>query len=572
MGAATDEMDFMAELQADFLREVSFQLEQCEGSYLKLENPEVRVEELGKIFMLAHSLKGTGAAVGLDDLARFAHQVEDLLTLLRNSSDIITTEIISLLLRCGDAFNLRIEQLKRKDGGTWHVAGLEVEVRAMTAHLQGLWQDLARTTEVEVKTREQEQVTAGAVVPAQAVPAQAAAAAPVQPTSIQQEVVKIDASRVESVLDLVGELVVLKSQLINRAEAEPNDQRFVQLVGMIDKTVRELHNKTLGMRLTPLRSLFLQTQRVIRDLSVKLEQSIEFVMEGEDTEIDRTRVEALSDPLLHLARNFLNQGIERSEKRKMAGKPEKGLIRLKASQRGGRILIELVDDGGGLDRERICRKAIEKGLLAEGDLVSITSHQVDQLIFAPEFSTLEKVTDVRDRGAGMDVVRAQVEKLKGRIELLSEPGRGTTIRISLPLPTSILDGMVVGVGEYPYIIPMESIRELVELDTASIVPMFQGVGSVWNHREREHPIVDLRKKFGSPGDSASAMVALVDMGGKEVALFVDSLHGQSQVVLKPLEPSVRACKGLSGAAILGDGRVARVIDPYYLGSAGVDAA
>jgi two-component system chemotaxis sensor kinase CheA len=494
--------------------------------------------------------------------------------------------VISLLLRCGDEFKVRIEQLKRKDATAWNPEALTSEVRAMISRLKSasapsvpapvpaadedeVWKKMAQVTQLEVKSRELEVVREDAqpvatVSASSQVPSQSQA----QQTLVAS-VVKIDAERVDSVLNLVGELVVLKSQLINRAESYSNDQSFVQLVGLVDKAVRELQDRTLSMRLTPLKSLFLKTQRVIRDLAVKLDKPVDFVMEGEETEIDRSMVEALSDPLLHLARNALDHGIENAERRSSSGKAAKGSIHLKAGYQGGRIVIELRDDGGGLNSKKIAAKAVEKGILSPQAAESMAETQIHQLIFAAGFSTAEKVTEVSGRGVGMDVVRTQVEKLKGHIDLESTEGRGTTIRISLPLTTSILDGMVISVGKQTFILPMECIIELANLKVSSLVPLFgERDGLVWHHRGKVFPVVDLRERFGNLTRSDDCRVALIDTGTRPVALLVDGLLGQSQVVLKPLDESVRTCKGLSGAAILGDGRVALVIDPVGLSSAG----
>ncbi|MFN7684377.1 MAG: chemotaxis protein CheA [Oligoflexia bacterium] len=573
MGATTEDMEFLAELQSDFLNEVSFQLEQCEESYLKLDDPSVRSEELGKIFRLAHSLKGTGAAVGFEDLAGFAHVVEDCLTLLRTQPALVSTEVISLLLRCGDAFKLRIEQLKKKDPSPWNPEALAAEVRAMNAKLaqggvQGAgdhkpaykdddaaWKQLAQVTQLEVKKQELE------FVKAESEPQPAVPTPPVLSGAVHS-VVKVDAERVDAVLNLVGEMVVLKSQLLNRAEAYSSDQGLLQLVTLVDKAVRELQDKTLSMRLTPLKSLFLKTQRVVRDLSLKLEKPVEFEMTGEETEIDRSMVEALSDPLMHLARNALDHGIESSEVRASGGKPTQGTICLSAGYRGGRIVLELKDDGGGLHTQKIAAKAVEKGILSESAVSAMSDAQIHQLIFAAGFSTADKITDVSGRGVGLDVVRTQVEKLKGHIDLESTPGKGTTIRITVPLTTSILDGMGVTVGGETYLLPMESIIELAELESSSLVRVLGGEGTtVWHRRGKVYPVIDLRQKFGRSQSTGETRVALVDSGGSRIALLVDSLLGQTQVVLKPLEETVRSCKGISGAAILGDGRVALVLDP-----------
>ncbi len=585
----------MEELQRDFLGEVTFLLDQCEESYLKLETPELRDEELGKIFRMAHSMKGTGAAVGFTDLAEFAHKVEDCLTVLRNNTALVSTEVVTLLLRCGDAFKIRIDQLKRKDSAPWNVSALEAEVQSMLRKLQGERADPAQSVSVEavpvVEMPAAElhpesisndaawealaaEARAGIVKvvenksPSAAAPAAASTAAPASASaSSKREVLKIDSERVESVLNLVGELVVLKSQLINKCSGA--DPQLNQLVSLVDKTIRELQDKTLSMRVTPLKNLFLKTQRVVRDLALKLGKPVEFVMEGEETEIDRGMVDALADPLMHLARNSLDHGIENAAGRQAAAKPEKGMIYLRAYQRGGRILIELSDDGKGLQREKILSKALERGIVSAAAAQEMSDRQVQSLIFAAGFSTAEQVTDVSGRGVGMDVVKTQVEKLKGSIDLESMPGVGTLIRLSLPMTTSILDGMLVKLGEEPFILPMENIRELVDLDESQIVEVVTGK-SAWRHRDKLYPVVDMQGGFQSGRFGRPKLVAIVDGGGREVALLLSGVAGQSQVVLKSLDDRLRACRGVSGAAILGDGKVALVLDTAGISQAAAE--
>jgi len=271
-------------------------------------------------------------------------------------------------------------------------------------------------------------------------------------------------------------------------------------------------------------------------------------------------VDALADPLMHLARNSLDHGIESLEGRGAAGKPEKGMIYLRAYQRGGRILIELSDDGKGLQRERILAKAIERGIVRKDSAQEMSDRQVYSLIFAPGFSTAEQVTDVSGRGVGMDVVKTQVEKLKGKIDLESVSSVGTCVRMSLPMSTSILDGMLVKLGEEPFILPIESIRELVDLDENQILEVINGK-AVWRHRDKLYPVMDMQNGFRSGILGKPKLVAIIDGGGRDVAFLLSAVTGQSQVVLKNLDERIRACRGVSGAAILGNGRVALVLDP-----------
>ncbi len=579
----SEDQEFLESLRKDFLDEVTFLLETCEESFLKLEDPQVRPDELGKIFRLAHSMKGTGAAVGFTDLASFAHVVEDYLSLLRVRPELVDTEVISVLLRSGDAFKNRIEMLKRKDPSVWDVEALRLEVRGLIAKAEGgahapepaapsdeakTWVALASETQSQVKASQS--VTPPPSSPPTISQAPPASAPPSTGSVIPQaQSIKIDADRVENVLNIVGELVVIKSQLMNQTATYAQDLRLNSIVSLMDKTIRELQDKTLSMRMTPLKGMFLKTQRIIRDLSVKLGKPVDFHMSGEDTEIDRTMVELLSDPLMHMVRNSLDHGIEKVSTRRERGKQDKGIIHLSAQQIGGRIVVKIQDDGNGIPRDRILGKAIEKGLVPENmDPSTLTDSQVFNFIFAPGFSTAEAVTDVSGRGVGMDVVKTNIEKLKGTIEIESQDGQGSVFSISIPLTTSITDGMIVEVGTQLYLLPIETIRELVNIKAGSVVRMSNGV-EVLNHRETIMPTLDLESLLHSRAiddqTERGKTMLLVDTGRQTVALRVSRVLGQAQVVLKPLGPNFSQTKGIAGAAILGDGKVALVLDPHTLG-------
>lgn len=599
----TDDQEFLEQLQKEFLDEVTFLLEQCEESYLHLEDPVCRNEELGKIFRLAHSMKGAGAAVGYMCLAGFAHVVEDCLSLLRVYPDLVDTATISVLLKSGDAFKFRIEMLRRKDPSPWKIEDLRSEVIALSQSIESrangglptektaqsghneavqetstgevsadddaVWKELASATQSQLSQ---------SVAPTATAPVfEDHATAAVKGMASGSSSIKIDADRVESVLNLVGELVVIKSQLMTRCGEYASDLSLNAIVSLVDKTVRELQDRTLSMRMTPLKQLFLKTQRVIRDLSIKLGKPVEFKMTGEDTEIDRTMVELLGDPLMHIARNSLDHGLEKVDLRRTRGKAEKGVIQLSAHQVGGRVVVKIKDDGGGIRKDKILEKAIERGLVPAGTTAaSLSDKQVYNFIFAPGFSTAEKVTDVSGRGVGMDVVKTNIEKLKGTIDVETAEGQGTCLTISIPLTTSITDGMIVKIQGQPYIIPMDCIRELVNLTGSSLIDMRAG-DLVWNHRGHIYPMINLQKFLatvsvtGSPlqqKDStvSSGMVVLVEAGNRLVAMTVDGVLGQTQVVLKPMGESFKSSDGVAGAAILGDGRVALVLDPQGLAS------
>lgn len=587
--------DFLVQIQKEFLEEATFFLSDCEESYLKLEDASVRTEEINKIFRLAHTLKGAGAAVGFADLSAFAHKVEDYLTLLKANPDFIDVDVITLLLACGDKLKERIEQFKQDLAGKapWPTAELEDRISIAAKKIQDSPNNepsppisnaaahgfapvattfdstseeaphdaSLTTTPVEIETK-----------PVAESPLAVAALAPTSPQESETKqksvkpneesaVVKVEAEKVERVLNVVGELVVLKSQLTEQCLRYGTDSRLGSIAAQMDKIIRELQDRTLSMRMTPLKSLFLKTQRILRDLSVKFAKPIDFEMIGEEVEVDRSVVDLLADPMLHIARNALDHGIEKPQVRKDRGKSPRGKIIVQAEQRGDRIEITIRDDGGGLNKDRIVAKAIENGILPPGTPVAeVPDSRAFGLIFEPGFSTAEVVTDVSGRGVGMDVVRTHIEKLRGTIRIESNAGKGSRFIISLPLTAAITDGMIVQISDSQYLIPTDQIIELFECDTQiELSPDNQNL----HHRGRVFPKISLGDLFHQKIPSKE-MYVLVKAGSFEVALGVSRVLGQAQVVLKSLKDSFGIIKGLGGAAILGNGRVALVIEPEGL--------
>jgi len=572
-----EDPEFLKELQKEFLDEVTYLLEQCEESYLKLEHPEHRATELSNIFRLAHSMKGAGAAVGFLDLAGFAHKVEDCLSILRVKPDLVDSDIISLLLKCGDAFKTRVGMLKTDPSQHWDSETLAAEVREVTERLGGATINALEAPRIETSISNapaaDDDFFAAAKAPdEQQAPENTSEQKPEQKSGQKsQGSIKVDTDRIDAVMNLVGELVVLKSQLLDESAAYLGNQRLNGITSLIDKTVRELQDRTLSMRMTPLRSLFLRCQRIVRDVSVKLSKPIEFQMSGEDTEIDRTMVELVTDPLLHMIRNSVDHGIEAPEKRQLTGKPEKGVVTISAGMAGGRVLITIQDDGAGIARDKVLSKARNRGLIPESkEDRAFTDSEVFNLLFLPGFSTAEVVSDLSGRGVGLDVVRTNIEKLKGTIDIRSELGKGTTFTISLPLTTSITDGMLVLVNKYPYVLPMDGIRELFDLRKATVTELTHG-REVVQVRDKFVPLVPLRKILSSGMEGHSPvtqehesvgreMAAVVEYCGKLFAFKVDGVLGQSQVVLKALSANLKKTRGVAGAAILGSGQVALVLD------------
>ncbi|MGZ5279033.1 MAG: chemotaxis protein CheA [Pseudobdellovibrionaceae bacterium] len=396
--------------------------------------------------------------------------------------------------------------------------------------------------------------------------------------------IKVDTGRVDSVLDAVGELVVLKNQIVHDESIRNGGNiRLAAIVDQLDKTVRELYDKTLSIRMTPLKSLFLKIQRIVRDVSLTLNKPVDLQLIGEETEVERTVFELLGDPLVHLVRNAMDHGIEKPEHRLEKGKPAQAKVVVSAKQTGGTVTIEIVDDGGGINRERVLQKAIEKKLIPAGvDPQTMPDEQVFQFIFAPGFSTAEKVSDLSGRGVGLDVVRSNLEKINGKIDIKSKMGVGTTFRLSIPLSTAITDGIVVAIEGAKYILPIYSIREIVRAVPKDYTQL-NSAGKVVKIREVLLPVIDIRKTIGKINwdqiqhmkydskeekDSLRArreetMLIIIESMHGMMALPVDEVIGQAQVVVKPIAAG-HEIPEVAGAAILGDGRTVLILDPAAL--------
>ena len=393
-----------------------------------------------------------------------------------------------------------------------------------------------------------------AAAPAAGAPKAAAKAA--ADTSIRVSVEKVD-----QMINLVGELVITQAMLQQSAsDIDPVVfERLMSGLGQLERNTRDLQESVMSIRMMPISMVFSRFPRVVRDLSRKLGKQVELKLSGENTELDKGLIERIADPLTHLIRNSLDHGIEGPERRRQAGKPETGTITLNAAHQGGYIIIEVGDDGAGLNRDKILSKARERGL-AVSDTMS--DGEVWQLIFEPGFSTADKVTDVSGRGVGMDVVKRNIAEMGGNVEIESMTGIGTRMTVRLPLTLAILDGMSVAVGEETYVLPLNTIVESLQPEAGQIRTLSR-LGHVIQVRGEYLPVVRLHEVFGCAGaqtDLMHGLMIVVEANGSKAALFVDWLLGQHQVVIKSLDANFRRVQGISGATIMGDGRVALIID------------
>ena len=375
--------------------------------------------------------------------------------------------------------------------------------------------------------------------------------------------IRVDINKIDALINMVGELVITQSMLSLMGENFAMDRvdRLQDGLAQLERHTRELQESVMQIRMLPISFTFSRFPRLVHDLSTKLGKKIELKMSGEHTEVDKTVIEKIGDPLVHLVRNSLDHGIEMPDVRLAAGKPETGTVHLSAAHRGGNIIIEIRDDGKGLDRDRIEAKAIERGLIQEDH--NLSDQQIYELIFQAGFSTADQISDVSGRGVGMDVVRKNINELGGNIEIESELGKGSAIIIRLPLTLAILDGQTISVGDETYIVPLVSIIESIQ-PKRDMINLVAGRGETFKLRNEYLPIVRLHEVFGIESVQASnledGLLVVVEGDGKRCGLFVDDLIGQQQVVIKSLEANYSRVEGISGATILGDGSVALILD------------
>ncbi|EER2037920.1 chemotaxis protein CheA [Escherichia coli] len=373
--------------------------------------------------------------------------------------------------------------------------------------------------------------------------------------------IRVAVEKVDQLINLVGELIITQSMLAQRSsELDPvNHGDLITSMGQLQRNARDLQESVMSIRMMPMEYVFSRYPRLVRDLAGKLGKQVELTLVGSSTELDKSLIERIIDPLTHLVRNSLDHGIELPEKRLAAGKNSVGNLILSAEHQGGNICIEVTDDGAGLNRERILAKAASQGLTVSENM---SDDEVAMLIFAPGFSTAEQVTDVSGRGVGMDVVKRNIQEMGGHVEIQSKQGTGTTIRILLPLTLAILDGMSVRVADEVFILPLNAVMESLQPREADLHPLAGGE-RVLEVRGEYLPIVELWKVFnvaGAKTEATQGIVVILQSGGRRYALLVDQLIGQHQVVVKNLESNYRKVPGISAATILGDGSVALIVD------------
>ncbi|MBU0716909.1 MAG: chemotaxis protein CheA, partial [Planctomycetes bacterium] len=598
-----------AEFVQGFLEEAGEHLEAIESALLEVEQDPTDAEKINTLFRPFHTIKGMAGFLNLRDINCFTHEVETLLDQGRKGQRRVTPGLIDVVFDAVDILKVQIASI-----ASWIVAPQgdtipQPNITEMIAHLRDIIagriepegrmpaaggadrkvgenlvdQGVVPQEIVDFAVQRQEQTGAdrkvgeiltemGAAtakqvsqaIRAQVVPKGDAPPRVAGPPKTGQTAgvgdlsVRIETAKLDGLVDMVGELVIAQT-LVGSHPLVGTDPRLTKDVGQVGKIVRDVQEVAMSMRMVPIGPTFQKMARLVRDVSRKAGKEVQLIISGEETELDKNVIQQIGDPLVHMVRNAVDHGIEPSAVRREAGKPEIGQVHLSAFHQGGNIIIEIRDDGKGLDPVALRAKAIEKGLIRPDD--ELTEQQTFGLIFAPGFSMAKEVTDISGRGVGMDVVKRNIEQLRGRVDITSTKGEGSVFSIRLPLTLAIIDGMLVRVGTERFIIQTTTVEQSLRPRRNEITTV-QNRGEVLNVRGQLVPLIQLGAMFGLSGhiDPCEAMVVIAQCDDGRLGLIVEELIGQQQVVIKSLGERFRELKGISGAAILGDGRVGLILE------------
>ena len=579
------------EIIIDFVIEALEDLATIEVKLMDLEEDPSDLETINAIFRPFHTVKGVSAFLNFNKINRLAHGVENLLEKARSKELYIDGEIIDVILDSVDILTRMIENVQASlDTGTPLEGDIDIEqIIVRVDHLitkaeeggerplgemlveKGAVSKVDVEDALDIQKEEQEKKIGEILVEGKKVETREVVSALREQKRFGRQVTlqaKIDIDKLDNVVDMVGELAIAQSMLRqNEVIKTSRDRKLDQITGQLNLITSGLQKTAMSLRMVPIRNTFQRMLRLVRDLAKKAGKEVRLVMSGEDTEIDRNMVEEIYDPMVHMIRNSIDHGLEPPEEREAANKPRQGTIFLSAYHKGGDIVIEIGDDGRGLDREKILKKAISSGLISEGERLS--DGEINNLIFHPGFSTAKKVTDISGRGVGMDVVKSKIiERLRGRVDIQSIPGKGITFFNHLPLTLAIVDGMIVRVADERYIIPTLTIQESFKPKRDDYHTV-TGEGEMIMVRDNLVPLIRLDRLLGRNRDHSSngkdippweRLVVVVENQERRTCLLVDELLGKEEVVIKSLGGGLKDTKGIAGGTIMGDGKVGLILD------------
>jgi len=548
-------------LVEDFLEEAQEHIETLDQELLQVEDEPTDSQSLNSLFRAFHSMKGVAGFLNLEDIQNLSHAAEDLLDSARKEKIVLETQTIDIIFDAVDKIKELMKALKTGlEEGLYPTSDPNVQslidtIRKLNEKaLQGKTPDLSDKKSTQKKQKSKKE--------AQPSKTSSKGGGKVNKPKVEvKETIKIKADKLDRMIDMIGEFVIAES-MVSQAEQIRNIQslKLEKKLNRLDKISRELQDIALSLRMVPVKSTFNKMARLVRDLSKKSGKPINFELEGKDTELDKSVVEEIGDPLVHLLRNAVDHGIEPPEEREKAGKEREGTICLRAYHKSGKVYIEVEDDGQGLDAEAIAEEAVEKGVIdsAEG----MSKEEKWNLIFRPGFSTNTEVTDVSGRGVGMDVVRKNIESLRGAIKISSEQGKGSKFTIKLPLTLSVIDGIVMGIGKERFITPTLTVITSLQPRREKISTV-TNKGEVLQHQDEMIPIFRLGQFFdieNKKEDLTKGIITIVESDGKKIGLFADELLDKDQIVIKSLSKDLKDVSGIAGGTIMPDGNVALILD------------
>ncbi len=576
------------DLIGEFVAEANDLIARAEEALLELEvNPE-DMDAVGTVFRAFHTIKGTSAFLELSLLSEMGHHAESLLSRVRDKEIRYQGGYADLALRSLDMLKTLMHSVEKALGGDplikpgGYDALMDVLINPEAAGVSEERDDAAsarigdilvaqgkadrQTIEILAQDHPEEPLGMAAIKTGTASTTDVAHALRTQermkgsPKQFVETSVRVSTDRLDRLIDMVGEMVIAHSMVAqDSVVVHSAHYELLKKVNHTSKIVRGLQDLSMSMRMVPLKATFQKMARLVRDVARKVGKNVTFVTEGEDTEIDRNLVDVINDPLVHMVRNAVDHGIESPEVRKKNGKPPSGTVKLSAFHSAGSVVVQIIDDGKGLDRKAILSKAIERGMVT--DCSAISDRDVCNLILEPGFSTAEVVTDVSGRGVGMDVVKKNIESLRGQVEITSEPGKGSVFRMSLPLTLAIIDGMVLRAGQETYVIPTVSIVRSIKPDPKDISTVFNK-GRVLSLQGKLIPLYRMTRLYEIEdcGDDSEELVVVIEDDGNQAGLIIDELVGRQQVVIKTLGETMQKIPGISGGAIMPNGRVGLIVD------------
>ncbi len=552
----------------EFLIESAENLDRLDVDLVELEKDPANVERLASIFRTIHTIKGTCGFLAFSRLEAVSHVGESLLAKMRDGSLVLNSEIATALLAMVDAIRRILSHIEAT--GT-EPAGDDSEVIAELSRLKDGTPPSVVDAPLAIAAPPLA-VVAPLAVPATPLATTADAAADDRRTGDERRTaavadtsLRIDVSILDKLMNLVGELVLARNQILQFTAAQ-NDTSLTGATQRLNLVTSELQEGVMKTRMQPIGNIWSKFPRIVRDLATQVGKQVELQMEGKETDLDKTIIEAIKDPLTHIVRNSVDHGIERPDVRVRAGKPAEGHIRLRAYHEGGQINIEIVDDGAGIDPAKVRATAIRRGVISSEVAARLSDHEVINLVFQPGFSTAETVTNLSGRGVGMDVVKTNIEKIGGQVDVHSRVGEGTTLKIKIPLTLAIISALIVtDASRERYAIPQVSLLELVRLEGEQVAGI-EWVKDVSFFRLRGNllPLVHLDRelKLGMPAaDAADAVnIVVLKADNREFGLVVDTINDTEEIVVKPLSKLLKGVSAFAGATIMGDGRVALILD------------